>query len=98
MTRYVQLKGGRMLEVVRQTDKVLTGFRVNREGERITRVTKTHEQTFLDVTKPDRIVTELAINRKYGELEPLDFKNPEQLIDRERFPKGTVWYDKKGVE
>lgn len=78
-TRYVKLRGGTMLEVVRETKATLVGFKVNRSGERIERVTKKHVEQFMHVTKPGEIVSELAMNRKYAELEPVDPTNADQL-------------------
>lgn len=70
MTRYVKLKGGTILEVVRQNDKLVSGYRVNRHGTRIERENATGVTQFLHVATPAEITAELVMNLHYATLEP----------------------------
>lgn len=69
MTRYVRVKSGGLIEVVKATPQFVSGYRVNREGGRVERVTKDTIQTFLDIFPPSHIVCEMRMNLHYGELE-----------------------------
>lgn len=67
----IRLSDGKIvdIQVSKETDKMISGFKVNKEGERSVRVTKDAETSTLIVAHPDNVVARLRMNLHYGMLE-----------------------------
>lgn len=57
------------IEVSEQSEKLVSGYKVNREGEKVTVIRNGHPAYVLIMAQPDDVVCELQMNLHYGQLE-----------------------------